>query len=224
MLETRVSCVSISLLVFYPQIKDWGRNSCGRGVWSYWCSVVSLVITKGLCLHTLGHYNELPSSLSSFWADETLFFFWTIRILALYTVRLTPSSFFLGMRSTVLSFDDEPIQVLALCMVRLTPFFLRMRSWKWTISFSIVHDEGWRLLSFLPLSQNTQSYYPIKECRPRQLKFLGKPVIDANQELENENFKSITASEQTATNRHPLSDEYHCAIDAVWGQGLIIRS
>jgi len=167
--------------------------------------------------------NYRPLSLLSE-LTRLCFFFWAIRILicTLWGWRLLLS--FFGMRSTVLSFDDEPIQVLALCMVRLTPFFLRMRSWKWTISFSIVHDEGWRLLSFLPLSQNTQSYYPIKECRPRQLKFLGKPVIDANQELENENFKSITALKQTATNRHPLSDEYHCAIDAVWGQGLIIRS
>jgi hypothetical protein len=91
-------------------------------------------------------------------------------------------------------------------------------------SFSLYTMRADAFFLFYSCRKTPQGHYPIKEWRPRQLKFLGKPVIDANQELENENFKSIAALKQTATNRHPLSDECYCATDAVCGQGLIVRS
>ena len=58
--------------------------------------------------------NYRPLSLLSE-LTRLCFFFWAIRILicTLWGWRLLLS--FFGMRSTVLSFDDEPIQVLALC-------------------------------------------------------------------------------------------------------------
>jgi hypothetical protein len=86
------------------------------------------------------------------------------------------------MRSTVLSFDDEPIQVLALCS-EADAFLSQDAELKINHSALALYTmKGDAFFLFYSCRKIPQRYYPIKEYKPRQLKFLGKPVTDANQE------------------------------------------